>query len=80
MTFEEWWVKGNWLGTYEERLRAKAAWQAATEAEREACAKVCEDITTSGDWADSHEEIVSWGVGTSDCADAIRARSTTEGE
>ena len=35
-------------------------------AEREACAKVCEDLSLS--------QNSEWEVGTLDCADAIRAR------
>lgn len=37
-------------------------------AEREACAKVCEDLDFS-DWQDR-----GWDQGTYDCANAIRAR------
>jgi hypothetical protein len=39
----------------------------AVLAEREACAKVCEDLSLS--------QNSEWEVGTLDCADAIRARS-----
>ena len=42
------------------------AWQAATLAEREACAKVCEEV---GSEYDDQEVYASW------CAKAIRARS-----
>ena len=37
--------------------------------EREACAKVCEDLSLS--------QNSEWEVGTLDCADAIRARGNT---
>ena len=37
--------------------------------EREACAKVCEDLSLS--------QNSEWQVGTLDCADAIRARNKT---
>ena len=40
--------------------------EAAVTAEREACAKVCEDLSLS--------QNSEWEVGTLDCADAIRAR------
>ena len=39
------------------------------EAEREACAKVCEELDIEG-WRDA-----GWDMGTIDCAAAIRARS-----
>ena len=47
-------------------LEAFAAIVAA--AEREACAKVCEDLDIEG-WRDA-----GWDMGTIDCAAAIRAR------
>jgi hypothetical protein len=47
------------------------AWQRAIQAEREACAKVCEDIDFD-DWRDR-----GWDQGTFDCAAAIRARGNT---
>jgi len=43
--------------------------EAAILAEREACAKVCEDLSLS--------QNSEWEVGTLDCADAIRARGNT---
>jgi hypothetical protein len=43
--------------------------QKAVLAEREACAKVCEDLSLS--------QNSEWEVGTLDCADAIRARENT---
>ena len=49
-----------------ERMERFAAFVAA--AEREACAKVCEDLDFS-DWRDR-----GWDQGTYDCAEAIRAR------
>ena len=43
MTFDEWWeLHGSKWALPNERLIAKQAWQAATRAEREECAKVCE--------------------------------------
>lgn len=49
--------------------------EAAASAEREACAKLCDDMTT-GDRVS-----FDWERGTSDCAHAIRARNQpTKGE
>ena len=44
-------------------------------AEREACAKVCDDLALPPDVARSDASI--WEVATLDCAEAIRARSNT---
>ena len=44
-------------------------------AEREACAKVCDDLPLPPDVARSDASI--WEVATLDCAEAIRARSKT---
>ncbi len=48
--------------------------ETAAAAEREACAKVCDDLEPD----DRHEGawIAGWCDGTDDCAAAIRARST----
>ena len=43
--------------------------------EREACAKVCDDLPLPPDVARSDASI--WEVATLDCAEAIRARSST---
>ena len=43
--------------------------------EREACAKVCDDLPLPPDVARSDASI--WEVATLDCAEAIRARSNT---
>jgi hypothetical protein len=48
------------------RFISDTAYQAGASAEREACAKVCEDLSLS--------QNSEWEVGTLDCADAIRAR------
>jgi hypothetical protein len=65
MTFNQWWGSLKWsyaarifmepIG----RLFAEMAWNAAVRAEREACAKVCEE---------------DFGNGALNLADAIRAR------
>lgn len=41
-------------------------------AEREACAKVCEDLKPTNHYYESYNS--DWDVGTLDCAEAIRAR------
>lgn len=46
--------------------------QRAVEAEREACARVCEDLTVP---TRIDDPLSSWITGTLDCANAIRARS-----
>ena len=49
--------------------------KAAIADEREACAKVCDDLALPPDVARSDASI--WEVATLDCAAAIRARSNT---
>ena len=74
MTFDEWWndYVAGWVNEYlVEKSAAKRAWQAATLAEREDCAKVCE-LRYMGD--NNREDMEA-----KRCADAIRARSN-EGE
>lgn len=47
MTFEEWLVREHGFNhgwTFSEVDAARDAWESATEAEREACAKVCEAL------------------------------------
>jgi hypothetical protein len=44
----------------------------AVEAEREACAKVCDDLPTPERMSLDNESL--WEAATLDCADAIRAR------
>jgi hypothetical protein len=53
------WVFGAMLERFAELVRAD---------EREACAKVCEELDIEG-WRDA-----GWDMGTIDCAAAIRAR------
>ena len=59
--------------TEEANRRANASWSLMCKkmvaAEREACAKVCEDL----DWSQDS----TWQVATLDCATAIRARANT---
>ena len=59
-------LAGTWI-TYDEPLQRFAALVAA--AEREACAKVCEDMSNTE--ANMNK---TWRNGCSDSADAIRAR------
>jgi hypothetical protein len=49
--------------------------KAAIADEREACAKVCDDLPAP-DYV-SPDDVTVWDVATLDCADAIRARSNT---
>lgn len=76
MTFEEWWGEPPMEVTPckprgdddDVRIWVWQAWQAATMAEREACAKVC-DMYENG----RHENMADV------CADKIRARSNEGG-
>ena len=47
----------------------------AVEAEREACAKVCEELVP--DMSRTASEASVWDVATFDCAGAIRARGNS---
>lgn len=73
MTFEEWAADGKKLGGMELEL-ARSAWDAATKAEREACAKVCDlgihQVRENG-WIDAANERAR-------CAAAIRERSNAK--
>jgi hypothetical protein len=71
MTFEEWiatrYMNGIYLGDL------KAAWEAGVKAEREACAKVCDEEATEAFGEDADE----WARGACMCAAMIRERSNT---
>ena len=54
---------------------AIGVWNAAVKAEREACAKVCEELVP--DMSRTASEASVWDVATFDCAGAIRARGNT---
>ena len=69
MTFDEW-AKGNCVYDVE-RGFARRVWQAAQDAEREACAKVCEELRHPFGWSAETED---WTGATDNCAAAIRAR------
>ena len=65
--FEEWWEK-NWEGMGEiaddaGKFIAKAAWDAATGYERDACANVCESL---------------FDMNGGSCAEAVRLRSNVQ--
>lgn len=77
MTFDEWWQQepvSDFSGV--QASHVEAAWNAAVLAEREACAKVCEELEMSEDMLKKNQDTtVGWEGGSFDCADAIRARS-----
>jgi hypothetical protein len=53
----------------------KSRVKAAVEAEREACAKVCDELVP--DMSRTANDASVWDVATFDCAAAIRARGNT---
>jgi hypothetical protein len=61
-----WWLDDEKLKAFEALVRAD---------EREACAKVCDDLPTPERMSLDNESL--WEVATLDCADAIRARENT---
>ena len=73
--FNKWWDEDDLMtegNPYVDGTPAYWAWEgwcAAVKVEREACAKVCEDLSLS--------QNSEWEVGTLDCAAAIRARGNT---
>lgn len=73
MTFDEWWKEECYF--YDDPLvAAKAAWEAAAEAEREACARVCDLVPLlSGDPL----RCTTLAPGAYASAAAIRARGQT---
>jgi hypothetical protein len=70
MTFDEWLSRTIPLDPAQQMV-AKCAWEAAIKAEREACAKVCEEIRHPFGWSAETED---WTGATDNCAAAIRAR------
>jgi hypothetical protein len=74
MTFDEW-VERSIPMTDQEKTFAWFAWKAATEAEREACAEVCESFIGEQPRAGFHGE---YKQGAKNCAAAIRMRSNAE--
>jgi hypothetical protein len=61
-------------GMYSNALKAFAALVAA--AEREACAKVCDELPAPDIYSDTDKSM--WEVTCTDCGDAIRARGETK--
>jgi len=56
MNFDEWWARNRWCDR-------EYVWEAATKAEREACAKIC--------------EVADKSTHPADLADLIRSRGQT---
>jgi len=76
MTFNEWWVESfgpNWKAvcTEWEKEVAEMAWKAATAAERERCAKLCEK--EADDWTGDGDDSFGARTACGYIADAIRA-------
>ena len=74
MTFNQWWAT---LTDKEQKLlgqhNARFVWGAAATAEREACAKVCDDMEEKAEGT----ECCKWPTPI-DCAHAIRARNNND--
>ena len=75
MTFEEWWIDQhgqNWraIFTHSAKDAAEESWNAATEAAREACAKVCLDEANK-QWAAFEAEKTDYLEGRADSADYL---------
>jgi hypothetical protein len=68
MTFEEWWASEERDRDWYLPLIAEAAWNAATAAERERCAKVCEQQL-------DEPASTNWNLAVKCSAAAIRARA-----
>ena len=78
MTFEQWWDGIKWSLSMRLLVKplakpfAEMAWNTAVEAERESCARVCEQMWH--EWLDSPEENEPNKPDAEDCYRAIRAR------
>lgn len=85
MTFEEW-AENYGLDMEHREIDCLAAWDAATRAEREACANVCEEVANevsprekwTADAAAWEAESIGIFDGASDCAHRIRERSNEQ--
>lgn len=82
MDFDEWWnsiAPKNSMQAF--RKMALNAWNVAAKEEREACAKVCDEISGQA-WAlwETVADPIEQGrsIGADHCADAIRVRSNKE--
>ena len=66
MTFDEWMSKQFWAECFVDDLpNFRTVWNAATKAEREACAKICDEVA---------EEDQRISAGAWACEQAIRSR------
>jgi hypothetical protein len=77
--FKSWWHNEGSQAPYthhdcEEHIMrmCEIAWENGAYKEREACAKVCEDLPAPDIY--SNTDMSMWDVTCMDCADAIRAR------
>jgi len=77
--FKAWWYTEGSQAPYthhdfeEHTMRmCEIAWNEAVKAEREACAKVCDELIAPDVYSDT--DISMWDVTCMDCAAAIRAR------
>lgn len=77
MDFDEW-VDRSLPMTDQEKTFAYFAWKAATEAEREACAKVCEAMMTDTILGGNKEYNTGREMGATVCANKIRMRSNAK--
>ena len=72
MTFEEWWAQQPPKRVAEMYAHdARAVWEAAANAEREACAQLCDAQHFGGD----HDDDLAWTGCAAVLAEEIRARS-----
>ncbi len=79
--FNNWWdscteAENNPFSPETPMFWAWEGWQAAVKAEREACAKVCDDLPVPP--YVSNDDAHIWDVTCVDCAAAIRARGQQE--
>lgn len=69
MTFEQWWDNGHRLDGIADA--ARKAWEAATAAERERCAKLCDAcVVAQGSMDDYYRS--GWNDAAAECAASIR--------
>ena len=71
MTFDEWFESEQGDPHDARYAYAKAAWKAATLAERDECSKVCDNMAVG-------EGDEDYAIGSAWCAAAIRARSNVK--
>jgi len=84
MTFDEWYElphdDAEKTMHYEDLHRSLClyVWNAAIAAEREACAKVCDEISNNYDKKFTWDAAIAYAEIADECADAIRARGETK--